>query len=219
MAPPTCTGTSRCESYEKKKQAERARVPGLFHFFSNKPGTFCAVFVQHVCPFRACSERYRCSWCIWCWREVQQLVSCPSSCGCRAWHSTKAVPLSGRWGICGCPSALEADGMEMVRVGHSGNCAACQAICLVQYSDVWSNLASTLSDWPVQRACLPETRQFACFVSCGWPMCVVSCTYSLWFILCLHCIMGGLIYAIWCINPHTPQWLTTYMHQRARNRV
>ena len=31
--------------------------------------------------------------------------------------------------------------------------------------------------------------------------CVVSCTYSLWFILCLHCIMGGLICAIWCKNP------------------
>jgi len=27
--------------------------------------------------------------------------------------------------------------MQVVRVGHSDNCAACQAICLVQYSDVW----------------------------------------------------------------------------------
>jgi len=49
--------------------------------------------------------------------------------------------------------------------------------------------------------------------------CVVSCTYSLWFILCLHCIKVGLIYAFWCINQHTPQWPTTHTHQRARNTV
>jgi hypothetical protein len=40
----------------------------------------------------------------------------------------------------------------------------------MQSSDVWSNLASTLSNWFVQRVCLPDTRQFACFVSCGSPM-------------------------------------------------
>ena len=121
---------------KKNKQNEHGFLV-YFIFLQINKEPFLAVCVQHVCPFRTCSERYRCPWCIWCWREVQQLVSCPSSCGCRAWHYTKAVTLSGRWGICGCPSALEADGMQVVRVGLSDNCAACQAICLVQYSDVW----------------------------------------------------------------------------------
>jgi len=163
-------------------------------------GVFTVMKNQHVCPFRACSERCRRSWWAGCWREGQQLISRPFSCGCRAWyqHQVRHEPVAGA--AAAGPPVWRPTCMWYVSERQTALRQACQATCLVQSSDVWSNLASTWSIWPVQRVCVPGTRQFACFVACCWSMCAVSCAYSLWFILCLDCIMGGLSFAFWCIK-------------------
>ena len=66
---------------------------------------------------------------------------------------------------------------------------ACQATCLVQSLDIWSNVTAKWSIWSALRVCRPDTRLFACFGACDRLCVFASCVYMLWFLFFLDCIM------------------------------